>query len=192
MSKIKKKVLKDELPGWCWTLMDSEMLVLVSWSLALWSSSFSWSRLGGQLLQKLVFVWKPTEVSLAEQSLSLSSLVVILCRRVHQEQLEGSEMAPQCWSWVLDHLVAADRMSRFSQEKGVENLGEIKCISSVPLLWGLRIQDRFAAVEDLELSWIHVFSTFPTKCWSRLMRMWRTDRLVLECGGHQTCCSILS
>ena len=30
MSEIKKKVLKDELPGWCWTLMDSEMLVLVS------------------------------------------------------------------------------------------------------------------------------------------------------------------
>ena len=103
-------------------------------------------------MQKFVFVWKPTKVSLAEHLLSISSLVVILCRRVHQEQLEGSEMAPQCWSWVLDHLVAADRMSRFSQEKGVENLGEIKCISSVPLLRGLRIQDRFAAVEDLELS----------------------------------------
>ena len=122
MSKIKKKALKDELPGWCWTLMDSEMLVLVSWSLALWSSSFSWSRLGGQLLQRLVFAWKPTEVSLAEQTLSLSSLVVILCRKVHQEQLEESEMVPQYWSWVLDHLVAADRMSRLSQEKGVEDL----------------------------------------------------------------------
>ena len=103
-------------------------------------------------MQKFVFAWKPTGVSLAEQSLSLSLLVVILCRRVHQEQLEGSEMTPQCWSWVLDHLVAADRMSRFSQEKGIENLGGIKCINSVPLLRGLRIQDRFAAVEDLELS----------------------------------------
>ena len=122
MSKIKKKALKDELPGWCWTLMDSEMLVLVSWSLVLWSSSFSWSRLGGQLLQRLVFAWKLTEVSLAERTLSLSSLVVILCRKVHQEQLEESEMVPQYWSWVLDHLVAANRMSRLSQEKGVEDL----------------------------------------------------------------------
>ena len=102
--------------------MDSEKLVLVSWSLALWSSSFSWSRLGGQLLQRFVFTWKPTEVSLAEQTLSLSSLVVILCRKAHQEQLEESEMVPQYWSWVMDHLVAADRMSRLSQEKGVEDL----------------------------------------------------------------------
>ena len=31
-------------------------------------------------------------------------------------------MVPQYWSWVLDHLVAADRMSRLSQEKGVEDL----------------------------------------------------------------------
>ena len=73
-------------------------------------------------MQKFVFAWKPTEVSLAEQSLLLSSLVVILCRRVHQEQLEESEMAPQYWSWVLDHLVAADKMSRLSQEKGIEDL----------------------------------------------------------------------
>jgi hypothetical protein len=51
-----------------------------------------------QRLQKFVFVWKPTEVSLAEQSLSLYSLLVILCRKVHQEQLEESEMAPRCWS----------------------------------------------------------------------------------------------
>ena len=101
-------------------------------------------------MQKFVFAWRPTGVSLAEQSLSLSSLVVILCRRVHQEQLEGSEMAPQCWSWVLDHLVAANRMSRFSQEKGIEDLGGIKCINSVPLPRGLHIQDRFAAVENLE------------------------------------------
>jgi hypothetical protein len=90
-------------------------------------------------------------VSLAEQTLSLSSLVVILCRKAHQEQLEESEMVPQCWSWVLGHLVAADRMSRISREKGVEDLGGIKCISSVPLPRGLHIQDRFAAVEDLEL-----------------------------------------
>jgi len=73
-------------------------------------------------LQKFVFVWKPTEVSLAEQSLSLYSLVVILCRRLHQEQLEESEMAPQYWSWGLDHLDAADKMSRLSQEKGIEDL----------------------------------------------------------------------
>ena len=66
MYEIKKKVLNDKLPGWCWTLMDLGKLVLVSWSLASWSSSFSWSRLGGQCLQKFVFVWKPTEVSLAE------------------------------------------------------------------------------------------------------------------------------
>ena len=83
MYEIKKKVLNDELPGWCWTLMDLGKLVLVSWPLALWSFSFSWLRLGGQHLQKCVFAWKPTEVSLAEQSLSLSSLVVILYRRVH-------------------------------------------------------------------------------------------------------------
>jgi hypothetical protein len=61
-------------------------------------------------------------VSLAEQTLSLSSLVVILCRKAHQEQLEESEMVPQYWSWVLNHLVAADRMSRLSQGKGVEDL----------------------------------------------------------------------
>ena len=58
--------LNDELPGWCWTLMDLGKLALVSWSLASWSSSFSWSRLGGQCLQKFVFAWKPTGVSLAE------------------------------------------------------------------------------------------------------------------------------
>ena len=94
--EIKKKFLNDELPGWCSTLMDSGKLVLVSWWYALWSSSFSWSRLGGQQLQKLVFVWKPTEVSLAEWSLSLSSLVMIPCRRVRQGQLEESGMAPRC------------------------------------------------------------------------------------------------
>ena len=33
-------------------------------------------------------------------------------------------MAPHCWSWVLDHLVAANRVSRISQE--IEDLGGIK------------------------------------------------------------------
>ena len=102
-------------------------------------------------MQKFVFVWKPTEVSLAERTLSLSSLVVILCRKVHQEQLEEGEMVPQYWLWVLGHLVAANRMSRISQEKRIGDLGGIKCTNSVPLPRGLHIQDRFAAVEDLEL-----------------------------------------
>ena len=61
-------------------------------------------------------------------------------------------MAPRYWSWVLDHLVAANRMSMISQEEGIEDLEGIKCINSVPLPRGLRIQDQFAAVEDLELS----------------------------------------
>ena len=102
-------------------------------------------------MQKLVFVWKPTEVSLAEQSLSLSSLLVIPCRRVHQGQLEESGMVPRCWSWVLDHPVAANRVSRISKEKGIEDLEGIKCINSVPVPRGLRIQDQFAAVEGLGL-----------------------------------------
>ena len=76
----------------------------------------------GAATAEVVFTWKPTEVSLAEQTLSLSSLVVILCRKAHQEQLEESEMVPQCWSWVLGHLVAADMMSRISREQGVEDL----------------------------------------------------------------------
>ena len=38
-------------------------------------------------------------------------------------------MIPQYWSWVLDHLVAADRMSRLSQEKGVEDLKKDGCIN---------------------------------------------------------------
>ena len=78
--------------------------------------------------------------------------MVIFRRREHQGQLEESGMAPRCWSWVLDHLVAANRVSRISQEKGIEGLEGIKCINSVPLPQGLHIQDRFAAVEDLELS----------------------------------------
>ena len=43
-------------------------------------------------------------------------------------------MVPQYWSWVLDHLVAANKMSRISQEEGIEDLGGIKYINSVPLL----------------------------------------------------------
>ena len=105
----------------------------------------------GQHLQKFVFVWKPTEVSLAEWSLSLSSLLVIPYRRVHQGQLEESGMVPRCWSWVLDHPVAANRVSRISQEKGIEDLEGIKCTDLVPLPRGLHIQDPFAAVVDLEL-----------------------------------------
>ena len=103
-------------------------------------------------MQEFVFVWKPTEVSQAEQSLSLSSLLVISCRRVHQGQLGESGMVPRCWSWVLDHPVAANRVSRISQEKGIEDLEGTKCINSVHLLRGLHIQDQFAVVEDLELS----------------------------------------
>ena len=30
MYEIKRKFLNDELPGWCWTLMDLGKLVLVS------------------------------------------------------------------------------------------------------------------------------------------------------------------
>jgi hypothetical protein len=60
-------------------------------------------------------------------------------------------MAPRYWSWVLDHLVAANRMSMISQEEGIEDSEGIKYINSVPLRRGLHIQDRFAAVEDLEL-----------------------------------------
>ena len=56
-------------------------------------------------MQKFVFAWKPTKVSLAEQLLSLSSLVVTLCRKVHQEQLEESGMAPSAgrrfWTILL-------------------------------------------------------------------------------------------
>ena len=78
--------------------------------------------------------------------------MVILCKRVHQGQLEESGMDPRCGSWVLDHLVAANRVSRISQEKGIEDLEGIKCTDSIPLPRGLHIQDQFAAVEDLELS----------------------------------------
>ena len=52
----------------------------------------------GATIEDAVFVWKPTQVSLAEWSLSLSSLLVIPCRRVHQGQLEESGMVPRCWS----------------------------------------------------------------------------------------------
>ena len=67
-----------------------------------------------------------------------------------------------------------------------------KCTDSVPLPRGLHIQDQFAAVEDLKLFWRHEFSRYSTKYQRRLMKRWRTDRLVLECGDFQTCCSILN
>ena len=76
--------------------------------------------------------------------------MVIPCRRVHQGQLEESGMVPRCWSWVLDHPVAANRVSRISQEKGIEDLEGIRCMNLVPLPRGLHIQDQFVAVEDLE------------------------------------------
>jgi len=56
-------------------------------------------------------------VSLAEQSLSLSSLAVIPYKREHQGRLGESGMAPRYWSWVLDHFVAASKVSKVSQEK---------------------------------------------------------------------------
>ena len=59
--------------------------------------------------------------------------MVILCRKVHQGQLEENGMVFRCWSWVLDYPVAANRVSRISQEKGIEDLGGIKCTDSVPL-----------------------------------------------------------
>ena len=46
---------------------------------------------------------------------------------------------------------AANRVSRISQEKGIEDLEGIKCIDSVPLPRGLHIQDPFVVVVDLEL-----------------------------------------
>ena len=57
-------------------------------------------------------------MSLAEQSLSLSSLAVIPCKKEHQGWLGESGMAPRYLSWVLDHLVAASKVSKVSQEKG--------------------------------------------------------------------------
>ena len=63
-------------------------------------------------MQKLVFVWKPTGVSLAEQPLLLSSLMEIPCKRGHQEQLEESGMVPRYWLQVLDHLVAVSEVNK--------------------------------------------------------------------------------
>jgi len=51
-------------------------------------------------------------VSLAEQSLSLSSLAVIPCKREHQGQMEESGMVPRYWLQVLDHLVAVSNISK--------------------------------------------------------------------------------
>ena len=89
-------------------------------------------------------------MSLAEQTLSLSSLVVILCRKAHQEQLEESEMVPRYLPWVLDHLVAVSRVSRIVKQRD-RGFRKDKSTDSVPLPWGLHIQDQFAVVEDLKL-----------------------------------------
>jgi hypothetical protein len=64
--------------------------------------------------------------------------------------MEESRMVPRHLSWVLDHLVAASKVSKVSQEYG-RGVRKNKCIDSVPLLRGLHIQDQFAAVEDLKL-----------------------------------------
>jgi len=56
-------------------------------------------------------------VSLAEESLSLYSLAVIPCKKEHQGWLGESGMAPRYWSWVLDHLVAVNKVSKVSQVK---------------------------------------------------------------------------
>jgi len=56
-------------------------------------------------------------VSLAEQSLSLSSLAVIPCKKEQQGQLGESGMTPRYWSWVLDHFVAVNKVSKVSQVK---------------------------------------------------------------------------
>jgi hypothetical protein len=87
---------------------------------------------------------------MAEQSLSLSSLAVIPCKREHQGRLGESGMAPRYLSWVLDHLVAASKVRKVSQEKW-ERAQKNKSTDSVPLPGGLHIQDQFAAVEGLKL-----------------------------------------
>ena len=89
-------------------------------------------------------------MSLAEQSLSLSSLAVIPCKREHQGRIEESGMAPRYLSWVLDHLVAASKVSEVSQEFG-RGVRKNKSTGSVPLPRGLHIQDQFAVVEGLKL-----------------------------------------
>ena len=77
--------------------------------------------------------------------------MVIPCKRGHQEQLEESGMVPRYWSQVLDHLVAITEVSKDSTSKRIEDSEGIKCTDSVPLPWGLHIQDQFAAVEGLRL-----------------------------------------
>ena len=72
----------------------------------------------GATLAEVCLRLKQTGVSLAEQPLLLSSLMVIPCRRGHREQLGESGMVPRYWSRVLDHLVAVSRVSRISQVKG--------------------------------------------------------------------------
>jgi len=66
----------------------------------------------GATLAEVCLRLKQTGVSLAEQPLLLSSLMVIPCKRGHQEQLEESGMVPRYWSQVLDHLVAIREVSK--------------------------------------------------------------------------------
>ena len=49
---------------------------------------------------------------MAEQPLLPSSLMVIPCKRGHQEQLEESGMVPRYRPWVMDHLVAVSKVSK--------------------------------------------------------------------------------
>ena len=78
--------------------------------------------------------------------------MVIPYKRGHQEQLKESGMVPRYWSQVLDHLVAADKVSEISQEKGTEDLEGVKCTDSVPLPRGLHIQGQVAAAGAPKLS----------------------------------------
>ena len=47
-------------------------------------------------------------------------------------------MAPCCWSWVLDHPVAANRVSRISQEKGKKRKREKRKKRNLQRSWSLR------------------------------------------------------
>ena len=49
---------------------------------------------------------------LAEQPLLLSSLMVIPCKRGHQEQMEESGMVSRYWLQVLDHLVVVSKVNK--------------------------------------------------------------------------------
>ena len=111
-----KSFREGEIPGWSWHPMESGKMGQLFWFF-LQSSSFSWLEIEGQHLLKSVFVWKPAGAGLAEQPLSLLSLLEIPCRRAHQGPWEESGMAPHCQLQVLDHLVAAFGVSRINKVK---------------------------------------------------------------------------